>query len=143
VEQFEEVDTQAQVKQFLEETRQQLWNLVRIVNILPNRVAELFLISDTSYVWQVMRRLCDGCVVIAIIIPQHALVVVVRAGKVRHIFLQSTTTNFLQIIDQFVPLMQSIIQRNPRRSEFIVFCVLWFPLRGSLALLCCVSDLMR
>lgn len=80
VEQFEEVDTQAQVKQFLEETRQQLWNMVRIVNILQDRVVELFIISDTSYVWQ--------------------------------------------IIDQFVPLMQSIIQRNPRsvlslRSTFI------------------------
>lgn len=80
VEQFEEVDTQAQVKQFLEETRQQLWNMVRIVNILEDRVVELFIISDTSYIWQ--------------------------------------------IIDQYVPLMQSLIQRNPRnvlllRSTFI------------------------
>jgi WASH complex subunit strumpellin len=80
VEQFEEVDTQAQVKQFLEETRQQLWNMVRIVNILDDRLVELFMISDTSYIWQ--------------------------------------------IIDQFVPLMQSLIQRNPRnvlllRSTFI------------------------
>jgi WASH complex subunit strumpellin len=80
VEQFEEVDTQAQVKQFLEETRQQLWNMVRIVNILEDRVVELFIISDTSYIWQ--------------------------------------------IIDSFVPLMQGLIQRDPRnvlllRSTFI------------------------
>ncbi len=80
VEQFEEVDTQAQVKQFLEETRQQLWNMVRIVNILDERVVELFMISDTGYIWQ--------------------------------------------IIDQFVPLMQALIQRDPRnvlllRSTFI------------------------
>jgi WASH complex subunit strumpellin len=57
------------VKQFLEETRQQLWNMVRIVNILDDRLIELFMISDTSYIWQIIDQFvplmqvggCCGC----------------------------------------------------------------------------------
>ncbi len=44
------------MKQFLEETRQQLWNMVRIVNILDDRLVELFMISDTSYIWQIIDQ---------------------------------------------------------------------------------------
>lgn len=40
----------------MEETRQQLWNMVRIVNILDDRLVELFMISDTSYIWQIIDQ---------------------------------------------------------------------------------------
>lgn len=52
VEQFHEIETNLQIKQFLEDTRQYLNQMIRIVNIKEQFLGVLSLVSDMSYGWE-------------------------------------------------------------------------------------------
>lgn len=54
VEQFEELDTNLQIKAYLQETRDFLYQIVRIINLKHTDLNIMDVLSDTSYAWRVM-----------------------------------------------------------------------------------------
>ena len=55
VEEFEEIDTSPTVKQFLSETREQLKQMIRVVNILEDHLLVILNVADISYSWDVIN----------------------------------------------------------------------------------------
>ena len=54
VEQFEQVDTSLQIKQFLGDSRQLLTQMVRVVNVREEVLEIIENVSDLSYAWECM-----------------------------------------------------------------------------------------
>ena len=54
VEQFEQVDTDAQIKQFLDDTRELLRQMIRIVNIKRQDLTKMEVITDLSYAFELL-----------------------------------------------------------------------------------------
>eukprot|EP00753_Platysulcus_tardus_P012790 PLAT3544.1.p2 GENE.PLAT3544.1~~PLAT3544.1.p2 ORF type:complete len:1162 (+),score=712.35 PLAT3544.1:31-3486(+) len=55
VEQFEEIDTSLQIKQFLEDTRDYLVRMVRLVNVRGDILAMVDTVTDFSYAWELIH----------------------------------------------------------------------------------------
>lgn len=55
VEQFHQIETDLQVKQFLKDTRAFLHQMIRIVNIQESYLGTLALVSDMSYAWNIVH----------------------------------------------------------------------------------------
>ena len=55
VEEFEEIDRSPTVKQFLLETREQLKQMIRVVNILEDHLSVILNVADISYAWEVIE----------------------------------------------------------------------------------------
>ena len=58
MQEFHQLEANAQVKQFLEETRQCLHNMLRCVNIKEDVLVMLQLVGDLTFAWE----LIDKCV---------------------------------------------------------------------------------
>ena len=56
VEQFEQVDTDVQIKQFLADTREQLRQMIRVVNIKRQDLTKMEVITDLSYGFEVLKN---------------------------------------------------------------------------------------
>lgn len=54
VEQFHQIESSLHIKQFLEDTRQFLQQMIRIVNIKEEYLVIMSVVSDMSYAWQVI-----------------------------------------------------------------------------------------
>ncbi|XP_077547549.1 WASH complex subunit strump isoform X4 [Haemaphysalis longicornis] len=54
VEQFHQLESNLQVKQFLSETRQQLHSMLRIINVKEEVLVTLEVIADLSYAWEII-----------------------------------------------------------------------------------------
>jgi len=54
VEQYNEIDTSLQIKQFLSDSRQLLLQMVRVVNLQESLLTNIDIISDMSYAWELM-----------------------------------------------------------------------------------------
>ena len=55
VEQFEQVDTDAQIKQFLSDTRDLLRQMIRVVNIRRENLTKMEVITDLSYGFELLN----------------------------------------------------------------------------------------
>lgn len=54
VEQFQQIESSLQVKQFLEESRKLLQNMIRIVNVKDTYLVVMSIVADMAYGWQVI-----------------------------------------------------------------------------------------
>lgn len=59
VQEFHQLDTHLQVKQFLTETRKYLHQMIRIINIKEEVLVSLQIIGDLSYAWQLIESYTD------------------------------------------------------------------------------------
>jgi WASH complex subunit strumpellin len=59
VEQFDQIDTSLQIKQFLADSRQLLTQMVRVVNVRPEVLTIIENVSDLSYGWECMSDYVD------------------------------------------------------------------------------------
>ncbi|KAM9958880.1 hypothetical protein ACTFIW_012470 [Dictyostelium discoideum] len=59
VEQFQQIDSSIQVKQFLIETRQFLTKMIKIVNIKEEVLVNLSVCADMSYAWEIVNNYVD------------------------------------------------------------------------------------
>jgi len=57
VEEFHQLETNLQVKQFLADTRKYLHQMIRIVNIKEEILINIQIIADLSYAWEIIDRL--------------------------------------------------------------------------------------
>lgn len=55
VEQFEQIDTDVQIKAFLEDTREQLRQLIRVVNVRHGDLSKMEVITDLSYAFEILN----------------------------------------------------------------------------------------
>jgi len=55
VEEFHQVESSLQIKQFLAETREYLTKMVRVVNVHQDIIGQVGIISDFSYAWEMLR----------------------------------------------------------------------------------------
>lgn len=55
VEQFEQIDTDVQIKQFLEDTRELLKQMIRVVNVRRQDLTKIEVITDLSYAFEVLN----------------------------------------------------------------------------------------
>ena len=67
VEEFHQLETNLQVKQFLADTRKYLHQMIRIVNIKEEILINIQIIADLSYAWEIIDRL-SCCFLINMII---------------------------------------------------------------------------
>eukprot|EP01113_Clastostelium_recurvatum_P044787 TRINITY_DN759_c0_g1_i3.p1 TRINITY_DN759_c0_g1~~TRINITY_DN759_c0_g1_i3.p1 ORF type:complete len:1198 (+),score=276.33 TRINITY_DN759_c0_g1_i3:52-3645(+) len=59
VEQFHQIESSLQVKQFLIDTRQFLYQMIRIVNVKEEVLITLGLVADISYAWDIIDNYVD------------------------------------------------------------------------------------
>ena len=57
MEEFHQLETNLQVKQFLADTRKYLHQMIRIVNIKEEILINIQIIADLSYAWEIIDRL--------------------------------------------------------------------------------------
>mmetsp|Transcript_12172 Transcript_12172/g.44420 ORF Transcript_12172/g.44420 Transcript_12172/m.44420 type:complete len:1190 (+) Transcript_12172:96-3665(+) len=53
VEQFHQIDSSAQIKEYLTETRQQLYKMLQVGNISSEMLTTVSVVSDASYMWHI------------------------------------------------------------------------------------------
>jgi len=56
VEEFHQLETNLQVKQFLADTRKYLHQMIRIVNVKEEILINIQIIADLSYAWETIDR---------------------------------------------------------------------------------------
>ena len=57
VQEFHQLETNLQVKQFLADTRKYLHQMIRIINIKEEILINIQIIADLSYAWEIIDRL--------------------------------------------------------------------------------------
>lgn len=60
VEQYHEIETNLQVKQFLIDTRQYLNQMIRVVNVKEDYMVTIATVGDISYVWQIINNFTNS-----------------------------------------------------------------------------------
>lgn len=56
VQEFHQLDSNLQVKQFLEDTRNYLHQMLKIININERTLITLQIVTDLSYAWNIIDR---------------------------------------------------------------------------------------
>ena len=60
VQEFHQLESNLQVKQFLADTRLYLHQMIRVINISEEVLIQIQIVADLSYAWQIIDRFVHG-----------------------------------------------------------------------------------